>query len=410
MKNFSTLTTRTFWVLCLINSLLHLTYFFLIPALENNWPFIENLLGVLATLTFFTAVITFGLSALKRCPHPLANYLTSLYFLSSYYFLKILFNNVLSTLDFLEFLKVQNNLKLLVAGNSVFYSGAMLINLIQLGFLYYLYTKSKKEELPSTPPNLSRSFLIGGFHTFVLLIFIPTYLYFQFSYMFNCFAKGFIRIVGPEMMSVQKIYQKEGREIHLIPMVHIADKSFYSKLLEKHVEKHTLILSEGVSDKNKLITSDGSYNNIGKLLGLSSQKKELSIPESSKATQLRADIDVDTFSPTTISILNAAFKLSEELGEKETFMMNYVKLQGYMGNRKTLYNFFYEILEIRNKSLFKLFQENEQKFKKIVIPWGALHLPGIEKRLKSLGYKFISQKSKRVLDLWTIFGTIINKK
>ena len=170
MKNSSNFITRSFFVLCLISSTLHLAYFFLIPAISYSWPLFENFLGLVSTLTFLSALFALGLSSLKRCEKAAPFYIASLFYILSYYFLKILFNNVLSTLDFLEFLQVQNNLKLLMEGNSIFYSGAMIVHMVQLTLLYFIYSKSekKKDSLPNKVKSYfsSRWTSFPPFHTF----------------------------------------------------------------------------------------------------------------------------------------------------------------------------------------------------------------------------------------------------
>jgi hypothetical protein len=51
----------------------------------------------------------------------------------------------------------------------------------------------------------------------------------------------------------------------------------------------------------------------------------------------------------------------------------------------------------------EVFAEEESGFAEIVIPWGAAHMPDLERRLLALGYREVREHRRRGIDFWKRF-------
>jgi hypothetical protein len=57
----------------------------------------------------------------------------------------------------------------------------------------------------------------------------------------------------------------------------------------------------------------------------------------------------------------------------------------------------------RNEKLMKVFLEHESRYAEVFIPWGAAHLPDLERRLTALGYERVNEHRRRGIDFWKRF-------
>jgi len=194
-------------------------------------------------------------------------------------------------------------------------------------------------------------------------------------------SNGFIDVTWDSIRSIRKTYVKDGdtSEVELVGMMHIGDTDFYDNMLDTFDFKdshETIILSEGVSDKNHLVSKKFNYKKVAKSFGLVSQENHYFDPK--KYNMIRADVDTSEFSKSTIGMLNSVAKIlngeSMPFSEQEKLMKFSTSLQK-------------DIIYKRNEHLIKVFDSVNGKYKKIIVPWGALHMPEFEKYLIGIGFK-----------------------
>jgi hypothetical protein len=61
------------------------------------------------------------------------------------------------------------------------------------------------------------------------------------------------------------------------------------------------------------------------------------------------------------------------------------------------------LLRQRNDRLMEVFAQAEPGYEEIFIPWGAAHLPDLERRLMTLGYEREAEHSRRIIDFAKVF-------
>lgn len=220
-------------------------------------------------------------------------------------------------------------------------------------------------------------------------------------------TESYVRLRPDGIYMAQSRLTKEDREVALKGMVHVADASFYQDLQWKIEGVKTLVLLEGVTDHQGLLKSGLGMEKVASLLGLESQMdrgvyretiekmgakvasgeslEDATITVEPLVDVRRADVDVSSFKPSTISYLKAAASLfqassSEELlrilQDRSSPLQNDQIAQGVMT----------DILGGRNNYLIGQIEDGLRTHQRIVVPWGALHLGEIERHLKKRGF------------------------
>ena len=204
----------------------------------------------------------------------------------------------------------------------------------------------------------------------------------------------------------ERVFAKDGRKVHLVGMMHIGDDSYYTGLKERintipQAGGKRLVLTEGVSDRNKVIPEDfasgKTYERWAKMLGIEAQKAlhpSVQPPPDSMIPALPApipnplvtwqdaDIDVSELKPHHLELL---VKLLQVASSPDLSKMIAPDIGNVTGAQ--LESLFKDgLILTRNDFLMERYLEMAPGYQEIYIPWGAAHLPDIEKRLLGLGY------------------------
>ena len=277
------------------------------------------------------------------------------------------------------------------------------------------------------PPVFSlRNTLI--FATVNLLLLPPALVFFGFASTSTYIEKktsGFVHLGLDGLYMKEKVYRKSDKTILLTSMIHIAEKSYYDTLMGATTLDRTIILMEGVSDKHHLLKNRFSYEKFADLLGLVSQENlrfkgrfieqdELLEPEEPQNPDqaphiVRADIDISHFEPQTIAFLNALGKylFNNKSFTKGVLLYNQWVKENLPGDK--MQNIFKDILDKRNSEVIRFMNQALPKYDTIVIPWGALHMPGIEAAVRAEGFKLQKTSQRRSIDFRKLpYDRIIN--
>lgn len=187
-----------------------------------------------------------------------------------------------------------------------------------------------------------------------------------------------------------------GNEIVLLGMVHLGSSSFYEKVKKKH--GHLLSLQEAVTDKSKLMVGAGSYKLIAKKVGITAQDKDL-FPNS-----VHADVDFSELPENEIKFLKKLFNIFHIFDDnypedqKRSLIKDYTRdpIKGRLSKDG--------ILKFRNQRLIKNIETHEAT--KIIVPWGANHLPEIEDYLFNKGYSLNKVNSFQVINYFSLIKSL----
>jgi succinate dehydrogenase hydrophobic anchor subunit len=232
-------------------------------------------------------------------------------------------------------------------------------------------------------------------------------------------SAGYVRLTLQGIQLSERIFEKDGRRVHLIGMAHIADGGFYDALntsLAEPIEGRRLVLLEGVSDREKILpqsfASGETYRAMAEKLGLAEQALGFAMqsdkPDDGKNSLeawaergvdfQRADIDVSELDPAyrdrLVALLGAMGNLSLE---------SFLSMPGDM-TAKELEDLMVEgLVKKRNAHLMEVFAEHVSDYAEVFIPWGAAHLPDLDRRLTALGYAPVAEHQRLGIDFWKRF-------
>ena len=179
-------------------------------------------------------------------------------------------------------------------------------------------------------------------------------------------------------------------------MMHIGEKRAYDDLYASFGEReNTLVLTEGVSDEQNLIGLTSGYGRVAARMGLEQQA-----PIVEKGFTVRnSDVDVSRFRESSIELLRHSFSI----WQADNPAVAYAEMSmNYAGaDPAELYPPLYaDIVTLRNEVILEHIHEGEPEFDRIVVPWGAAHLRGVEEMLEAEGWKG-GGMSEQVLWRWS---------
>ncbi|PLX98030.1 MAG: hypothetical protein C0624_14950 [Desulfuromonas sp.] len=218
-------------------------------------------------------------------------------------------------------------------------------------------------------------------------------------------TSGFMRISPVGLYMKERTYRLQEKTVRLNGMIHIGEKHYFQDLTQSLKAPRSIVLAEGVSDTQGLLTSRFDYTELGNVLGLTSQNEmtfdahRVSLAEApwegtdpAEPQIAPADVDLSSFTPLTIEFLNQLGKL---LTGKGPFAQNYASYNAWMESHMTpeLYDTIMgDILDKRNAALLGHLNTALQHYDTVLIPWGAMHMPAVEELLLTRGFQQIDEQ------------------
>lgn len=199
----------------------------------------------------------------------------------------------------------------------------------------------------------------------------------------------------------ERTFRHDGKEIRLIGMIHIARPGFYDEVAKTlPTDSSGIVLLEGVTDHGGEMPGKLDYANIARLLGIASQKNSsfskqadqgLEETRESEASGTKpknleyrsADLDLSDFTPETvefISVVGRIFACRDLPSALKEYSQSAPTLEHDIPFVKP------DILDKRNAHLLDEIKQALDAHTIIVVPWGAQHMPAIEKAIQEWGF------------------------
>jgi hypothetical protein len=207
-------------------------------------------------------------------------------------------------------------------------------------------------------------------------------------WMINKASAGFIQINQTGVFFQTRSYQLNNTSIHLLPTIHIANPAFYKRIsahLQNLNPQTTLVLPEGVTDRNNRLKNPLDYTHLAASTGLTPQPR--SLPSKLSPHTLHVDADISDFAPEVQDALNRFTQgLANALQQNLPAALN--NLAALDAKAQEL--FWKDILENRNQRVLNGIDHATSSptpptlpnpLEHLIIPWGAAHMPGIERGL-----------------------------
>jgi hypothetical protein len=190
---------------------------------------------------------------------------------------------------------------------------------------------------------------------------------------------GFLRIRPSGVYTETRSYHFKGSTLHLLPSVHIATPAFYEQLVRHFPSEGSVLLPEGVTDRKNVLPKGIDHSVSAKSVGLTPQPQ---ITEIRKTAVRACDVDVSDFSPKTQALLRSFGDLIDALQKHDQSALF------QMLSRPVEFDFAVlqkDILENRNARVVAAIEAAQPEYSHIGVPWGAAHMPGIEKEMIARG-------------------------
>jgi hypothetical protein len=262
-----------------------------------------------------------------------------------------------------------------------------------------------------------KGFGLGNLLWFSLgnLLFLPiVLLFFGFSaatgYV-DRLSGGFVRLGVDGLYMAERIYRQEDKTVRLAGMIHVGDQDYYDELSRSISAEPVLVLSEGVSDQDGLLRGEFSYAKIADSLGLSAQHR-MQLPgrhvdieqlyrEGFNGAQpgipdvAGADIDLREFDPLTLEFINA---MAAHLLSGASLIDGVTAFRGWAEENlppSASETIMYDLVDRRNQVVLGHLAAALKKYDSVVIPWGALHMSGIEAAVREQGFALQQSRERR---------------
>jgi hypothetical protein len=229
------------------------------------------------------------------------------------------------------------------------------------------------------------------------------------------FLGDYTRVSLSSISLLERVFTRGGKKVFLIGMMHIGDAEFFSTLdarMREEFNGKRVILTEGVSDKKQILPTDFKS---GQTYGKWARKFGLKVQNSGESTSSPSQSDAQSqiLANRGIAFLNADIDVSELSEEHQKLLVTILEtlnsndlatlIKGPEGvDGASLEDLMMEgLIKFRNDRLMSFFDETfALGVDEIYIPWGAAHLPDIEKRLLSQGFEKISEETRPVVRFW----------
>ncbi|MGV7224753.1 MAG: hypothetical protein ACQ9MH_24945 [Nitrospinales bacterium] len=205
-------------------------------------------------------------------------------------------------------------------------------------------------------------------------------------------SRGFIRLDLNGISIETRAYTHQGHNLYLLPTFHVAEPEYFRILIESLPEASTAVILEGVTDKKRLLRHRLKYDQIAQSLGLEAQDNRMF---STGYVVKRCDVDTSSFSPQTLDILNkigsAIHRWSS--GNRLMVLAECVLLPSL--DPKLLWQ---DLIELRNRRVVDCMRHCLKEHDNVLVPWGAAHMPGLEREILKWGLTESNRKQIRVLN------------
>ncbi len=207
------------------------------------------------------------------------------------------------------------------------------------------------------------------------------------------FTDGFVSMrPGGIVMHVRKYIRADGKTVVLFPMSHIAESDFYQNVRQS-IGTNSVVLLEGVTDTNNLLTHRLSYQRAAKFLHLAEQHYSFS---TNTGKSFRADVDVSNFSSNTIVLLNLVTLVHSEGVNAHTISL----LLECSPSEESEQELLDDLLLKRNQHVLEVLQARLPEADNFVIPWGAAHMAGLAREIQKSGFRLEATRDVVSIRFW----------
>ena len=269
-----------------------------------------------------------------------------------------------------------------------------------------------------------RYVLVAGPVTALLFLLVATgSIALGFSTQIEALTGGYVQVRPDGIYLVERQFQSGDREVRLAGMMHVARSEFYSGVLPpSDPAEPSVVLVEGVTDRKRLLGGRIlDYGRLAKLLNVTSQTDSVfsnrvademakqgsasgslgpsATPKEPGIYYKHADVDVESFHPQTIAFILAVIAIFQSSDLREVVEL-LVDPSSPIADEEAQEQVMDDILFSRNQRLVAEIESSLKDYHRVVVPWGAMHLPEIESWLRDHDFVQTGEIRRKALAFW----------
>ena len=247
---------------------------------------------------------------------------------------------------------------------------------------------------------------------FVMVPLLVGYVVVSFATWLEVGTESFVQVNLSGIQLADRRYAQGENEVRLVGMMHVGEDESYRALTASFVSENTIVLEEGVSDEGAVLEGALTYERLARNLGLQTQQPIgfYLFPDGVTGAAgewpvLRnADVDARVFAPETVEYL----ALAAGIWDTDEPLLAFIDFYRHVLEHPELAEVFLrDILELRNRHLLAQIQIALPQYKNVIVPWGALHLPEIERKLLEQGFVFEDETRRQVVGWSTLLAALL---
>lgn len=210
-----------------------------------------------------------------------------------------------------------------------------------------------------------------------------------------------------------RTYVRGDRELRLVAMMHLGDGRAYREIAASFVGDSTVVLAEGVTDTERRLETPPSVEGVAESLGLEAQDdlesyfEELGPAQRSlRPVVWHADVDVRDFSPVTVRWLDDMGRIWNADGTTAALREFMDRSLRGPEEIRTVER---DILTRRNEHLLGQLAEALAEYRRVIVPWGALHQPAIEASILDDGFQMTDARRHRLVSWLAVAGALLGQ-
>jgi len=303
---------------------------------------------------------------------------------------------------------------------------------VALAALLFIFFRSQENRWPFAPaprPAFAWRYAILSVPAAAVLfaVFVVLAIFTGLSGQLETVSGGYVKMRPDGIYLLERRFQSGDREVRLSGMMHIAEEEFYTDLLPAADPKlPSVVLIEGVTDYDNRLGDEGlSYSRLASMLSISSQedsvfmekvsaglrrhrehssgnetqRDEPTLEDSGSMDFVHADVDVSTFHPKTISFIVTVMSIFQA-EDWPSFLKKFSETSGPLNDESSQKQVIQDILHSRNERLVSEIQASLKDYRRVIIPWGALHLMGVESWLRQHDFVQSGETERKALGFW----------
>jgi hypothetical protein len=190
----------------------------------------------------------------------------------------------------------------------------------------------------------------------------------------------------------ERTYARGDTTVHLVGMMHVGEQRAYDELYDAFGElEDAVVLTEGVSDEQHLLPDSLGYGRAAARVDLVQQPPI----ERDGLVVRRADIDIAEVSPEVRALVEAALGVWSA-DDPAAAYVDMVRTLDPDDADDTMRRLWDELIERRNQRVLEEIRVAAGDFDHVVVPWGAIHLPGIAAALRDEGWVPVGETRRRL--------------